>query len=121
MSSEYKICIYFRGKEKPVILTDYSTKDSPYSDTLDFFTDVLKGENKVSVMDFANDNLVFNHRDVESVKISKPELPEESLVAVDEDDEVISDEDNDTPSEEEVTKEDEEEVFGEETDIEVVE
>jgi hypothetical protein len=120
MSSEYKICIYFRGKEKPVILTDYSTKDAPYSDTIDFFTNVLKGENTVSVIDFANDNLVFNHRDVECVKVSKPELPEESLVAADEED-VISEESKNDDFEEDVTKDDEEEVFGEDNDIEVVE
>lgn len=86
--SNFRVCIYFKTKEKPVIITDSINKDFTYEDSVNFFKDVLKGENKVVTIDFPNDTLVFNCKDVDVVKISKPELGD-TIVADDEHDSIV--------------------------------
>lgn len=80
MKNEYKICIYFFNKEKPLIITDVSSKESPYIDTIKQFEKILERRNNITTLEFAHDIITFNDKDVESVKISKPELNEADLV-----------------------------------------
>jgi len=95
MSNTYKINIYFKGKEKPLILTDNISKENPYRNTIEYFKDVMRGDNKVITIDFANDYAIFNAKDVNYVTISKPQLDEE-------DDITLLDENNDQVDEKEI-------------------
>jgi len=119
MSSSFRICIYFKTKEKPVIITDNTNKDFTYEDSINFFKDVMKGENKVVTLDFPNDTLVFNCKDVDIVKISKPELGD-TIVASDDHDSLMTEapnlniksEEPDAEDESDESFEDDKEVIG---------
>jgi len=80
MDSKFKICIYLKGREKPIILTDVITPEHTYQETVKFFQEELKGDNKIITLEFSNDNFVFNTRDLECVVVSKPSLDNLSLV-----------------------------------------
>lgn len=87
MNPKFKICIYLKGREKPIILTDVVTAETPYNDTISFFQDALKGDNKIVTLDFSNDNVILNLKDIETVVISKPTIDTLNLVTVDDSDE----------------------------------
>ena len=106
MSSKYKICIYMKNREKPIILTDVINKDNTYKDTVDFFGNSLDGKSKTVVLDFINDNVVLNIKDIDSVVISKPNLDDVDLISSDmEDEEVVN-----LSDDESINTEDEEDV-----------
>ncbi len=117
MSSSYRICIYLKSKEKPVIITDNTSKDFTYEDCVNFFKNVLKGENKVVTLDFPNDTLMFNCKDVEFAKISKPEIGD-TIVADDEHDSILSAQPNlNIKSEEKEQEESDDESFENEEEV----
>ena len=118
--SNFRVCVYFKTKEKPVIITDSISKDFTYDDSVNFFKDVLKGENKVVTIDFPNDTLVFNCKDVDVVKISKPELGD-TIVADDEHDSIVTESPNLNIKSEESDEEADDGFEDEEKTIDVVE
>ena len=124
MSNTYKINIYFKGKEKPLILTDDITKEHPYMDTIEYFKDVMHGDNKIITLDFANDYAIFNAKNVDYVTVSKPHLDDkDDITLIDGDKSDTSKEiiiDADESANEEVAEDDE--VFNNDSDdITVVE
>lgn len=125
--SNYKVCIYFKGKEKPLILTDAITKDFTYDDSVKYFTDILKNENKVITLDFSNDIVIFNCKDVDAIKVSKPILNETIVTTDDEDVDISVEEgkfikDEKLKTEFDTAEEDDDEVFDSaDSKIEIVE
>ena len=74
MKATYKTCIYLKGREKPIIVTDKTSEDNTHADTVNFFHEALSGENKVVTINSFNDHIVLNLKDIEAVVISKPTL-----------------------------------------------
>lgn len=87
MNNEVKICLYLKNREKPVILTDTVTNEDTYDNKVEFFRSAMTGENKIVTIDFMNDNLIFNMKDIDAVVISKPSVGknEELIVSADDD------------------------------------
>ena len=87
MTKDIKIAVYFKNREKPIILTDTITAEDTYENKLDYFHKLLNGEDKIMTIDFLKDNFIFNAKDIQSVVISKPELTTDTdLIVTDEED-----------------------------------
>lgn len=87
MKNDIKIAVYFKNREKPVILTDSVTAEDTYDNKVEFFHKLLSSENKILTVDFLKDNFIFNASDVQSIVISKPELnPDTDLIVNDDND-----------------------------------
>lgn len=82
MNNEIKICIYLKCREKPIVLTDIVTNEDTYENKVEFFHSALSGENKIVTIDFLNDNIIFNLKDVEAVVVSKPQVNTDSSIIV---------------------------------------
>ena len=120
MASKYKICIYLKGKEKPIILTDVVSKENTYQDTVEYFFDAKKEKDKLLTLDFNNDNVILNTSDIDAVVISKPVIDTANLVTVEEDIEILDEADDAQPEKfsvdevidtDEISEEDEASVF----------
>ncbi len=91
MNKDIKIAVYFKNREKPIILTDTITNEDTYENKLDFFHKLLNGEEKITTIDFLKDNFIFNTKDIQSVVISKPELTTDTdLIVTDEEDDDLA-------------------------------
>ena len=89
MKKDIKIAVYFKNREKPIILTDTITAEDTYENKLDYFHKLLNGEDKIMTIDFLKDNFIFNAKDIQSVVMSKPELTTDTdLIVTDEDDDL---------------------------------
>lgn len=118
MSSEFKICIYLKNREKPIILTDVINKDNLHSDVIERFQNIMSSKDeKLHTLDFNNDILLVLNRDIESIKISKPIVNdlEMSIEAVAESNDI----DNKLNDEDIVIKKDEESLEGENENDEI--
>jgi hypothetical protein len=91
MNKDIKIAVYFKNREKPIILTDTITNEDTYENKLDFFHKLLNGEEKITTIVFLKDNFIFNTKDIQSVVISKPELTTDTdLIVTDEEDDDLA-------------------------------
>lgn len=130
MKATYKTCIYLKGREKPIIVTDKPSEDNSHSDTVDFFHEALSGENKVVTINSFNDHIILNLKDIEAVIVSKPALDDvDDISVLDESDDDVDINDESITEEVVPSKEttddavpEDEEVFNNDSDdIEVVE
>lgn len=129
MKATYKTCIYLKGREKPIIVTDKTSEDNTYLDTVNFFHESLTGENKVVTINSFNDHIILNLKDIEAVVVSKPMLDDVDAITIIEESEDDNDNSNvseDSPIAETVTDDsdtpEDEEVFNNDSDdINVVE
>lgn len=74
MNNRIKICIYFKNREKPVILSDVLNQETTFESILKTFQDLFASESRTVVLEFANDYILLNTKDVETIVISKPTI-----------------------------------------------
>ena len=121
MKATYKTCIYLKGREKPIIVTDKTSEDNTHADTVQFFHDALTGDNKVVTINSFNDNIILNLKDIEAVIVSKPTIDDmDEINVLDEESDLNTPTediiptsmvtDNETPEDEEVFNNDSDDI-----------